>query len=158
MTRLVDELKVRARLRVNAARRDGDAPALRLKDTLHAAAREVGFLHWEHGRRVLGGLATAGDDMGGFWHSPDCTGLLSQWFASHAAARAALAQAPGHRLLPYRRQCVLVQPEFVAVLGLDPQDPAWDAAGHDLVAAYGQPAWLHLAWQRLTAAGQRCGG
>lgn len=64
MTALVDELKVRARVRLSAARREGAAPDLKLRDCLHDAARAVGFVRWEHARRVLGGEALPG---GGLW-------------------------------------------------------------------------------------------
>jgi hypothetical protein len=82
VSRLLTELKTRARLQLNAAR--GAQPDLRLRDCLNQAARDVGFAHWDHGRRVLGGLAATGDDMGTFWHAPRCNSLLNAWFASHA--------------------------------------------------------------------------
>lgn len=115
MSALLTELKVRARLRLNA-RRDAD-PGLRLRDCLGLVAREVGFANWEQARKVLGGEAAPGDDMGTFWHAPRCSGLLNPWFSKLAEARAALAAAtddgpPGGTaglavLLPYRRQFVL---------------------------------------------------
>jgi hypothetical protein len=111
----------------------------------------VGFSNWEHGRRVLTGEAAAGDDMGTFWHSPSCNVLLNAWFARHDEARSALAAARGGYLLPYRRQFVVVQGEFIRELGLDPADPGWDEAQRDLVQAYGSAAWLALALRRLKA-------
>lgn len=71
MTTLLTELKTRARLSLNAARRE--QPELRLRDCLHQAARDVGFAHWDHGRRILGGQAVPGDDMGTFWRAPRWT-------------------------------------------------------------------------------------
>ena len=62
MNSALDELKTRARVRLNRARREGVAGTLRLADCLHEAARAVGFAHWEHARHVLAGQARAGDD------------------------------------------------------------------------------------------------
>ncbi len=146
---LLTELKVRARLRLNAAH--GEQPELRLRDCLNQVARDVGFAHWEHGRRVLGGLAQPGDDMGTFWHAPRCEALLSRWFAGPAEARAALSTEPDVVLLPYRRQCVVVGADYIRELGLDPGAAAWSAARRDLLGAYGNAAWLALSLQRLKA-------
>ena len=147
---LVDELKVRARVRLNRARREGSAGSATLRDHLHQVAREVGFTGWEHARSVLGGLAGPGDDMGSFWHVPRTGILLHIWFSDHAQARSVLAQEGGF-LLPYQRQCFIVQAPFIEALGLNPADAAWAAMERDLVATYGTPAWRALAWQRLHA-------
>ena len=148
---LVDEIKVRARVRLSRARREGAAGSTTLRDHLHQAAREVGFAGWEQARRVLGTLAAPGDDMGSFWHVPRSGILLHIWFSEYAQARSVLAQQADGFLLPYRRQCFIVQAPFIEALGLNPADPAWVAIGRDLVAAYGTPAWRALAWQRLHA-------
>lgn len=148
---LVDELKVRARVRLNRARREGLAGAERLRDALHEVARGQGFTDWEHARRVLSGLALPGDDMGSFWHAPRTGMLLNLWFSSYVQAQAVLQQLGEGFLLPYRRQYFIVQAPFIEALGVNPADPGWAAAGHDLVAAYGTPVWRGLAWQRLRA-------
>ncbi len=156
MSRLLQELKTRARLRLNARRRapgappDGGAEA-RLRDCLHEVAREVGFRHWEQARHVLGGHALAGEDQGTFWYAPRCSTLLSRWFARHDEAVQALSEDAVGVLLPYRRQFVLVGDGFLRELGLDPDSPQWAALGRDLVGGAGQPAWEDLAWQRLRA-------
>jgi hypothetical protein len=167
MTRLLVELKTRARLRLNVARRaprdsaaatpaTGAPPAAaqrepRLRDGLDEAARGVGFAHWEHARRVLGGLAAAGDDMGTFWHAPACQAMLSVWLPTHAEARAALEGDGGRYLLPYRRQFIVADADYVVELGLHPADPAWADVQRDLAAGYGSAAWLALAFQRIKA-------
>ncbi|MEN2429296.1 hypothetical protein [Comamonas sp. F1-6] len=89
--------------------------------------------------------------MGSFWHVPRSGILLHIWFSEYAQARSVLAQQADGFLLPYRRQCFIVQAPFIEALGLNPADPAWAAIGRDLVAAYGTPAWRALAWQRLRA-------
>jgi hypothetical protein len=155
-TPALEELKVRARIARNAAVRGGDESAPRLADCLHETARQVGFQHWEHARRVLGGLAQAGEDMGSFWHSPRCDALLNHWFADLTRARLAQAEVQGF-LLPYRRQFVVAREPFIRELGLDPADAQWQAAGRDLVDAYGSAAWMTLCLARLKAPGASFG-
>jgi hypothetical protein len=147
----LDELKVRARVRLNGARRAGAGEERKLRHCLDEVAREAGFAHWEHARHVLSGQAMAGEDMGAFWHAPGCDALLNEWFADLAAARAALRQ--GRYLLPFRRQYVVVEAPYIRELGLDPDHAAWAAAGADLVSAYGTAAWATLASARMRAAG-----
>ena len=152
MTALLDELKTRARLRLNAARREeAGSDGMRLRHCLNQVAREVGFAHWEHARAVLGGLATREDDMGTFWHAPRTGILLNLWLAKYEQAQAALVADPRAYLLPYRRQFMVVQADFIEEVGVDAGHPAWAETGHDLVAAYGGSAWLALAGQRLKA-------
>jgi hypothetical protein len=148
MTAAVDELKVRARVRLNTARRAGQA-AGQLRDRLHEVAREAGFRDWEHARRVLAGEASPGDDMGTFWHAPRCHSLINEWHADLARAQAALDA--GRYLLPYRLQFMVVQADFIRELGLDPAVAAWGEAGYDLVRGYGSPAWAALCADRLRA-------
>lgn len=123
-TKAVTELKVRARLRLNAMK--ASQPELKLRDCLNAVAREIGFDDFHHARRVLSGEARPGDDFGTFWYAERSMGLLNQWFASYEEARAALAAAPRRSfLLPYKRQFMVVEDDFIRELGLDPEDQAW---------------------------------
>ncbi|CAG1018733.1 hypothetical protein BURC_03542 [Burkholderiaceae bacterium] len=165
MNAAISELKTRARLGLNALRR-GD---FRLLERAHAVSgltvatptawqlrhafllvsRSVGFANWEQARRVLGGLAAAGDDMGTFWHAPRCNGLLNHWFARHSEAQACLHDLPDAFLLPYRRQFVVAGSPYLMEIGLAGDEPAWDACGRDLVAGYGTEAWLHVCLLRL---------
>ncbi|MBK0393897.1 hypothetical protein [Ramlibacter algicola] len=149
MSAAVEELKTRARVRLNAMRREGQDGKLR--EQLHEVAGEVGFTQWEHARRVLSGEAVAGEDVGTFWYAPRTSSYLNEWFADLAQALAAHARSRGGVLLPYKRQFVIVQPDFLRELALDPHDPAIAEAGRDLVRAYGSSAWHALAAQRVRA-------
>jgi hypothetical protein len=150
MSAALEELKVRARIALNGARREG-APEAKLRHFLNDAARQVGFAHWEHARAVLGGEARPGDDFGTFWHVPRSGILLNQWFARYDEARAIHAQDAGGYLLPYKRQFFIVEAPFVEELGVDADDLAWTEVGRDLIAGYGSAAWMKLARQRLNA-------
>jgi hypothetical protein len=149
MTLPIEELKTQARMRQKTARAAG--AALQLKEALALVARARGFMHFDHARRVLGGLAAPGDDMGSFWYAPRCSALLSEWFAREVEALEALASNPGAYLLPYRLQYVVVGADFVRELGLDPSHADWAEARRSLVGAYGSRAWQALALQRLRA-------
>lgn len=157
MVRAIEELKTRARLRLNAARKAGNGVDLRLRDCLHEAARKVGFTHWDHARQVLGGMAMPGGDMGSFWHAPRCSVLINQWYADRHLAHEAHTLTGGF-LLPYRRQYMVVQDEFIRELGLDPADPAWSEVQRDLVSHYGSAAWATLCTHRLKAPAETFGG
>ncbi|CAN5899499.1 hypothetical protein BH11PSE8_BH11PSE8_37640 [soil metagenome] len=183
MNALVDEIKTRARLGLNAIqagdfglveraarvrggpRALGGAPPVewKLRHCLTLAANEVGFASWDQARRVLSGQAVLGDDMGGFWHTARCNSLLSHWFASYGDAQASLDAASHRTLLPYRRQFVVVDDNYLRELGLAPAVAndeagaraaadvlaAWRESGPDLMAAYGSPAWAVLCSHRL---------
>lgn len=153
MNTLITELKTRARLRLNGIRReaDGDAADLRLRDCLNAVAREIGFAHWQHARSVLGGQAARNDDMGTFWHTRRCDGFLNHWFAHYERAREALAVSEHRVLVPYRKQFIVVDGNYLKELGLSIDDEAWTSAKRDLVQAYGSEAWLGLSERRLAA-------
>ena len=156
------ELKTRARLALKALRAGDPAllarakqasgrPAFvpqewQLRHALAVVAQCVGFQHWEHARTVLGGDARAGEDMGRFWHAPGCGRLLNHWFARHDEALAFLRTHEGWALLPYARQFVVADGEYLQELRLSPQlaDGSFDA-----VAEYGSPRWLAWCEARL---------
>ena len=69
---------------------------------------------------------------------------LNRWFASYDEAAASRKKFGGY-LLPFRRQFVVVESAAIRALGLDPDDPDWDAIGWDLVNPADQ-----LAAGRLT--------
>ncbi|MFD2366841.1 hypothetical protein [Pseudoduganella sp. GCM10020061] len=163
-----NEIKVRARLLLNALRRQ-EAGAIELARSVSASRRwaepaewtlthcmniasaRAGFQHWDHARRVLGGVAPDGDDAGTLWYDNACEALTNQWFAHYAEARAIHDASSSLYLLPYRRQFIVVDRHFIELLGLDASDPAWTEAGRDLVSGYGSPAWRELAMRRLRA-------
>jgi hypothetical protein len=168
MTAAITELKTRARLLLNGLeaaqphalaraqhfsqkRRLAMLPAWQLRHGLNIVAAEAGFSSWQQARSVLGGGARTGDDMGGFWCEAAGSAYLNHWFADYRLALECLQEQPGLFLLPYRRQFVVADAFYVQHLGLAPDDAAWPAIGHNLVAAYGSAGWQHLCAQRLRA-------
>lgn len=57
-------------------------------------------------------------------------GWTHVWYARHAEARRHLERAGGY-LLPWRGQFFVAEARYVGALGLDPDDPDWEAIGHD---------------------------
>lgn len=166
---LVTELKIRARLGLKALRqgdrslleraaargvhRQSEPSEWRLAHSLNLVARSLGFVHWAQALKVLGGHAETGDDMGSFWHERSCEKLLNHWFARYADAKDLLLTQPSAVLLPYRRQYLVVAEPYLQELGLGLGDLR-SGAGHDLVSAYGTPAWRALCWRRLQVLGR----
>ena len=162
------ELKTRARLGLNALNagdttlldraaqvcgaRMATPPAWKLRHAFTLVARSVGFRSWEQARTVLSGQAHAGDDMGTFWHAPRCSSLLNHWFARHDEALACLQTMPGHALLPYRRQFVVVGEPYLRELGFTEASAHADKTGClDMAAHYGDSIWQSLCTTRLRA-------
>lgn len=147
-SRALTELKTRARLRLNAWK--ASQPELRLRDCLNAVSRDAGFDDFPHARRVLNGEARPGDDFGTFWYAPRCAGLLNQWFATYEEARAALEATPQRSfLLPYKRQFMVVEDDFIRALGLGPEDEGWAKIGFDAVPSLGVISWENTALGRM---------
>src|SRR5690606_21881666 len=147
-SRALIERKTRARLRLNALK--ASQPELRLRDCLNAVSREAGFDDFPHARRVLSGEARPGDDFGTFWYAPACRGILNQWFATYEEARAALAATRRRSfLLPYRRQLMVVEDDFIRALGLDAEDERWGGIEYDIVWPGNSVAKQGLAFRRI---------
>lgn len=124
-----------------------------LRHCLNLVSADAGFTHWDHARRVLSAEALPGEDMGDFWHGREVEGFANRCFDSYAEAQQQLQQhllqQPLTFLLPYRRQFMLVQADYLRALDLQPDATAWRAIAHDVVQAHGTPAWLDLCKQRL---------
>jgi hypothetical protein len=164
--KLLVELKIRARLRLNALssadptlvkhaqwickqRRWPLPQEWQLQHTLNIVATEIGFRDWEHARRVLSGLAKPGEDLGGFWYNFSCERLLNHWFAHYDEAKACQKLTHGRWLFPYGRQFVVGDVNFINTLMLDPNSPLWSQVDQDLSACYGTALWQKLCAGRL---------
>ena len=161
MVDAIDELKARARVlqrRVQA----GDAALLaqlreldeyeatgstgvRRRHCLTLVARAFGFANWPHARAVLAGERR--DDFGSLLYPDACAAHWNIWSASYAEAKAIRAEHGGY-LLAYKRQFLVVDRHFIETLGLDPDDPDWEAIGRDWVEP-ANPAARERLYRRL---------
>jgi hypothetical protein len=103
--------------------------AIQRKHCLTAAALQLGFQSWPHALEVLEGHA---DDFGTLLYPSTCHGHYNIWSASYAEARS-IREAHGGYLLAYRRQFLIVERSYIDSMGLDPDDPDWQALGRDWV-------------------------
>ncbi|AUX27212.1 hypothetical protein SOCEGT47_077930 [Sorangium cellulosum] len=127
-------------------------PGIRRKHCLAVVARECGFSSWESARLALGGAPDA-PELGTLLYGRD-GGVLHHWFATYDEARAhleALPEAPRSYLLAHKQHFFIADPAFVASLGLDPDDPDWQAIGWDWARPADPGARSRLCAKRLAA-------
>ena len=170
---LLQELKIRARLRLNALQSGDDAVLTfariiskrrrwpwpqewKLQHALNIVASELDFRDWHQARAVLGGTAKRGDDMGGFWYARSGgVLLLNHWFSSYAEAQEYQRGGDRNResrwLFPYGKQFVVGDRHYLQTLSMDPELPLWEQVGRDLYGCYGSAAWHLLCAVRLQA-------
>jgi len=143
----IEEIKARARVLhrraqsgdPQAVQRIGRLPEFRedlpehgsiqRKHCLATIGRELGFSSWPHAHRVLMGTPDE-VDFGVLLYPSGCSAFTNHWFARYEDARRTHALVGGY-LLAYRHQFFVVTREYVATLGLDPDDPEWTTMGHD---------------------------
>ncbi len=92
---------------------------IKLKHVLNAVAKKAGFTDWQHAVFVLDGNWCPGDDAGTFWYSPKCRALLNIWCRNLTEAEEQLAELPETILLPYKKQFIVADEDFMSALGLD---------------------------------------
>ena len=64
------------------------------------------------------------------WYHTNLDVFLNRWFADYEQARQSLDRHGGF-LLPYQKHFFICQPDVIAALGLDPDDPDWEKIGRD---------------------------
>jgi hypothetical protein len=89
-----------------------------------------------------------GDDYGDLWYEVETDVYLNLWCKDYVEARRVLESNGGY-LLPYRRQFVVVGPQYVELLGLDPHDSSWERIGFDLAAPADRDAFRQIVTERL---------
>lgn len=106
------------------------ATTVQRRHALALVAREQGFTAWGQLTAVLAGQSEG--DFGTALYGPECYGHWNIWSASYEEARG-IREEHGGYLLPYKRQFLIVERSFIDSLGLDPDDPDWQAIGRDWV-------------------------
>jgi hypothetical protein len=143
MKSVIEDLKAQARVlhraaqnndpaalqRLRRGRQEIHADAIQRRHCLAAIARELGFTGWQHATAVLAGDSDI-DDFGTLLYPPGGAAHTNIWCASYDQARTIHARNGGF-LLAYKRQYFIVDRYFIETLGLNPDDPDWQAMGHD---------------------------
>jgi hypothetical protein len=132
--------------------------AVQRKHCLAVVAREVGFTSWAHALEVLRGDAAHSDFGTLLYDAEACRGMLNAWFSEHYQARAHLVarRERGEKvfLLPYKRQFVVVDSDFIEALGFDADESDWTLLDHDWLSPE-LAARQRLYAKRLAAMGRR---
>jgi hypothetical protein len=101
---------------------------IKRKHALTVIALENGFTSWAALKAQISFI------VGGF---------LNKWFASYQEAKVEQQQQGGF-LFPYKKQFFICEADYIERLGLNPNDPDWNAIGWD----WANPS-DKIAWQRL---------
>ncbi|MEE8524226.1 MAG: hypothetical protein V3T72_09870 [Thermoanaerobaculia bacterium] len=105
------------------------ADRVRRRHCLAVIARELGFDGWPQAAAVLRGDRDA-TDFGTLLYPSGAAAHWNIWSASYDEAKTIRAQHGGY-LLAYKRHFFIVDRHFIETLGLDPEDPDWEAIGRD---------------------------
>lgn len=159
MNELIQELKIRARLRHKSLlagdhhafermrRRFPKENEFKLKHSLHLIAYENGFKDWPMALRYLGGQSQEPSDAGSFWYASGCMTLLNNWFASFKEAQSFYQDRDDYFLIPYKHQFIVVDENYMSLIGC--KEPLNGTADTDLVSDYGSANWQKFAKNRL---------
>jgi len=98
---------------------------------LRVIAAEWGFPGYREAKRALSGEEPS-PDFGALLYPNKCCGHLNRWYKIYEEAAEVRKDCRGY-LLGYRHQYVVVDRYFIETLGLDPDDPDWEALGFDWV-------------------------
>ncbi len=147
----LNELKIKAKRALKQERVSGSIETeARLKSRQAAFAKKAGFRDWQHAHQNLGGGWSDGLDAGSFWYSPKCTTLLNIWCRDLQEAEKQLTLHPECVLLPYKRQYILANSDFLTAIGLEAYLPSiLEPDNRNLSKLYGNPYWETLALARL---------
>jgi hypothetical protein len=124
-------------------------PAVRRSHCLTVAAMELGFADWTQARCALSGEGSV-TDFGTLLCPDRCSKHLNLWFRSYDEAATVRQRRNGY-LLAHRKHFVVVDRFYIATLGLDPDDPEWEAAGFDWVHPRSRAARTRI-YSKLVAA------
>ncbi|ABS61657.1 conserved hypothetical protein [Parvibaculum lavamentivorans DS-1] len=107
-----------------------DKSRVQRKHALAVIAREMGFRDWQHLTEEAHIELPAFDTSRLF--SEKAGFYLNAWFVTYEEAKAALTRKDRF-LFPFRHQFVVCEAGLLKSLGIDTNDPDWEAIGHDWV-------------------------
>jgi hypothetical protein len=105
---------------------------------LKQIAVELGFKGWAHALRVIEGTDLS--DYGTMFYPKGCGAHSNIWCATYEEAKNIRSKHGGF-LLAYKNQFLVVDDDYIWEMGLNPNDPVFDATSRDWVNP-GSPA-LH---------------
>jgi len=108
---------------------------IKLKHAFEVIAREYGERSWKR-------LKDSHDNL---WYPP-CGGFLNHWYATYAEARAHCDEHGGYLLTDHGKYFVCGR-LFIENLGLEPDDPRWEAIGYDVAKPRDKQAFEELVAQ-----------
>ena len=124
---------------------------IKLKHCLTIVSQQLGFNNWHQANEVLSGMLSLSEDAnwGTFFYPKGSNTFINEWFASYQDARNALSDGTKRKwLLPYKKQFVVVEKEFLTGFNLDSlKDQLWTQIDYDMVKSYKSTAWDTLACQ-----------
>lgn len=103
------------------------------KHALDAVAREQGYVAWKY-------LKDAADVL---WSPPGAAAFWHNWCKTYEEAKASHDSRGGY-LLSAHGKCFIAERGYIEFLGLDPDDPRWDASGRDVVRPNDKRAYEEL--------------
>jgi hypothetical protein len=137
MTDAIRELKIRAQI---LHKKIGPANTRR-RECLNTVAAQWGFSSYSHAKATLTGADDA-SEFGTLLYSRNGP-TLNAWYSDYNEAKRDRAAANAF-LLAYKTHFLVVGPEYIASLGLDPDDADWTAIGRDWVKPASVPARTRL--------------
>lgn len=118
---------------------------LKLKHCQSIVAQQLGFKNWHHAHLVLSGEQAASEhsDLGTLFNNTACQAFVNLWFSSYLEAKEALnANIKTRYLLPYKKQFVVVEKEYLFALNLKETHLQLLAKiGNDMHQSYGSQSW-----------------
>jgi hypothetical protein len=159
------ELKIRSKILLKAAgQNDPETTRLLLnngahngpfkhKDGLELVSKRAGFKNWRHASQILSGSAQIGEDMGTLWYDNRCQVFLNIWCRNYAEAKEQLALQVDKIMVPYKKQFIIVDNDYVRALGLDTDMANFTTEiNRDLAGSYGTSIWDNFTFSRIQSA------
>ncbi len=123
---------------------------VQLKHCLALVSYQLGFNNWRQAQSVLSGkeVPIAHIDMGTFFYPESCGAFINEWFNDYNQAEKALLEQPKIKwLLPYKKQFLVVERDYVEQLNINQAlTTLWSEVERNMVKSYNS-----LAWDKLTA-------